>query len=120
MKTEKEIRTMLKHLEQVAGKFPDCKQAKNSIALLRQILEVGKPEVDKMKVYKLALEGYGVNAQMVMTMEECAELTKELSKIFRGFNCIYHQYISLLDRDYMKFKTSSLRSIFSIFIRPFY
>ena len=40
--------------------------------------------IDKTKLYSQAWAQYGASKQIVVAMEECAELTKELSKMLRG------------------------------------
>ena len=40
--------------------------------------------MNKYKLYAQAWRKYGENKQIVVAMEECAELTKELSKHLRG------------------------------------
>ena len=40
--------------------------------------------MDKYKLYAQAWRKYGKDKQIVVAMEECAELTKELSKHLRG------------------------------------
>lgn len=40
--------------------------------------------MDEQEIYKSAIEKYGANHQMMMAIEEMAELTKELCKNMRG------------------------------------
>lgn len=40
--------------------------------------------MEKEKLYTYAWQKFGAVSQCVVTMEECAELTKELSKAIRG------------------------------------
>ena len=40
--------------------------------------------MDEVKVYDKAINHYGIKSQLVMVMEECAELSKECSKIYRA------------------------------------
>lgn len=41
---------------------------------------------EREKLYKKAIEIYGIRSQLLMVIEECAELTKEICKNFRGLN----------------------------------
>lgn len=40
--------------------------------------------MDEVKVYDKAISHYGIKNQLVMVMEECSELSKECSKIYRA------------------------------------
>ena len=40
--------------------------------------------MDELKVYDKALSHYGIKNQLLMVMEECAELSKECSKVYRA------------------------------------
>ena len=42
--------------------------------------------MNKRDVYMKALSTYGIKNQLVMCMEECAELAKECSKLYRLFS----------------------------------
>lgn len=39
---------------------------------------------ERMRVYEVAIDRYGIDAQLRMVIEEMSELTKELCKFFRG------------------------------------
>lgn len=41
---------------------------------------------NKKTIYKQTWEQYGAEKQIIVAMEECAELTKELSKLLRNKN----------------------------------
>ena len=40
--------------------------------------------MDEVKVYDRAISHYGIKHQLLMVMEECSELAKECSKIYRA------------------------------------
>lgn len=42
--------------------------------------------MNELEIYDKALKQYGIRNQLVMLMEECSELSKECSKIFRALN----------------------------------
>lgn len=42
--------------------------------------------MDELKIYDKALSHYGIKNQLLMVMEECAELSKECSKVYRALD----------------------------------
>lgn len=42
------------------------------------------PYEERVEVYRQAIDTYGVDAQVLMAIEEMSELTKELCKVFRS------------------------------------
>lgn len=40
--------------------------------------------MDEIKVYDKAIKHYGIKHQLLMCMEECSELAKECSKVYRA------------------------------------
>ena len=40
--------------------------------------------MNELDIYDKALSHYGIKMQLVMVMEECAELSKECSKVYRA------------------------------------
>lgn len=52
--------------------------------------------MNKTDVYMKALSTYGIKNQLVMCMEECAELAKECSKLYRKFQNGYPKTIDIM------------------------
>lgn len=42
--------------------------------------------MDELKIYDKAISHYGIKNQLLMVMEECAELSKECSKVYRALD----------------------------------
>ena len=40
--------------------------------------------ISKEELYKIVVNRYGITMQLIVAIEECSELTKELTKILRG------------------------------------
>ena len=47
-------------------------------------------EITKREIYEMAIDQWGAAAQMLMAIEEMAELVKEICKVFRGRKDIRH------------------------------
>lgn len=62
-------------------------------------------------VYNKAINKFGVTAQMVVAMEECSELIKEISKIIRGKGDISNLAEEVADTEIM---LEQLKLIFAI------
>ena len=43
-----------------------------------------KTMISKEELYKIVVNRYGITMQLIVAIEECSELTKELTKILRG------------------------------------
>lgn len=52
--------------------------------------------MNKTEIYMKALSTYGLKNQLVMCMEECAELAKECSKLYRKFHNGYPKTIDIM------------------------
>lgn len=42
--------------------------------------------MDEVKIYDKAISHYGIKHQLLMVMEECSELSKECSKVYRALD----------------------------------
>ena len=42
--------------------------------------------MDELKIYDKAISHYGIKNQLLMVMEECSELAKECSKVYRALD----------------------------------
>lgn len=66
---------------------------------------------ERKKVYQMAYEKYGIDAQLLMAIEEMSELTKEICKISRGKCDIPHLAEEIADVTIMM---EQLRLIYDI------
>jgi len=52
--------------------------------VLRLMSEQPGDDIDHTEIYKQAVAEWGREAQIMMAIEECSELIKELTKLYRG------------------------------------